>query len=206
MLSVTYTRDVLGRITSKTETSDGETHTYVYRYDLRGRLYEVEKDSVVVESYDYDANGNRVGGTYDDQDRLLAYDGKTYTYTANGELASCSDGTAYSYDVQGALLSVDLPDGRLIEYVIDGQGRRVGKKVDGVLQWGLLYRSQLQPVAMLDGSGAVLDRYVYGCCGRNVPEYLERGGTFVSDRDGPPWVGSACGECVDGRSDAADGL
>ena len=99
---------------------------------------------MVVESYDYDANGNRVGGTYDDQDRLLAYDGKTYTYTANGELASCSDGTAYSYDAQGALLSVDLPDGRLIEYIIDGQGRRVGKKVDGVLQWGLLYRSQLQ--------------------------------------------------------------
>jgi len=177
MLSVSYVRDALGRIASKTETTGGETHTYVYRYDLRGRLYEVELDGAVVESYGYDANGNRLGGTYDDQDRLLAYGSKTYAYTANGDLSSCSDGTQYTYDLQGALLSVELPDGRLIEYVIDGQGRRVGKKVDGVLQWGLLYRSSLQPVTLLDGSGNLMDRYVYGSS-RNVPEYLERSGSL----------------------------
>ena len=176
MLSTTYTRDALGRISSKTETVEGETHSFVYRYDLRGRLYQVERDGLVEEEYTYDANGNRDGGTYDDQDRLLAYGGKTYTYTANGELSSCSDGTQYSYDAQGALLSVDLPDGRLVEYLIDGQGRRVGKKVDGVLQWGLVYRSQLQPVARLDGSGVVVDRYVYGSSG-NVPDYVVRGGS-----------------------------
>ncbi|MDZ4064321.1 MAG: RHS repeat-associated core domain-containing protein, partial [Coriobacteriia bacterium] len=148
---------------------------FTYRYDLRGRLVEAKRDGVVVEAYAHDANGNRVRGTYDDQDRLLAYGTKTYSYTANGELASTSDGTQYTYDAHGALLSVELPDGRLIEYVIDGMGRRVGKKVDGVLQWGLLYRSALQPVAVLDGAGNVVDRYVYGSS-RNVPEYVERSG------------------------------
>jgi len=176
LLSVGYVRDALGRIVEKTETANGETQLYEYRYDLRGRLVEVKRDGVVVEAYAHDANGNRVGGTYDDQDRLLAYGTKTYSYTANGELASTSEGTQYTYDAQGALLSVELPDGRLIEYVIDGLGRRVGKKVDGVLQWGMLYRSALQPVAVLDGAGNVVDRYVYGSS-RNVPEYLERAGT-----------------------------
>ncbi len=101
-------------------------------------------------------------------------------YTANGELRSKTDSATgetanYQYDVRGNLLRVDLPDGRVIEYIVDGLGRRVGKKVNGVLVQGLLYRSQLQPVAELDGSGVVVGRFVYGE-GRNVPDYVVRGG------------------------------
>ena len=205
MLSTTYTRDALGRISSKTETVEGETHSFVYRYDLRGRLYQVERDGLVEEEYTYDANGNRDGGTYDDQDRLLAYGGKTYTYTANGELSSCSDGTQYSYDAQGALLSVDLPDGRLVEYLIDGQGRRVGKKVDGVLQWGL---GVPEPAAARGSVG-----WIRGCGGPLcVWVVSERPGLCgawwvgLSDHHGPSGVGAARRGCVDWRGCAADGL
>jgi YD repeat-containing protein len=50
-----------------------------------------------------------------------------------------SDTTTYVYDARGSLRSVTLPDTTLIEYVIDGQGRRVGKKVDAALVQGCLY-------------------------------------------------------------------
>ena len=51
-------------------------------YDARGRLEEVQTDSVVTTVYAYDANGNRLSattpadvtiGASDDQDRLTAY-------------------------------------------------------------------------------------------------------------------------------------
>lgn len=65
-----YSRDKLGRIVQKLETVSGVTHTYHYAY-LNGRLVRVDEDGVTVESYGYDANGNRLGGTLDAQDRQL---------------------------------------------------------------------------------------------------------------------------------------
>jgi RHS repeat-associated protein len=66
---------------------------------------------------------------------------------------------------------VTLPNGTAIDYVIDGQNRRVGKKVNGVMVEWLLYRNQLQPAAWLNGDGTVKARFVYG--GKpNVPEYM----------------------------------
>ncbi len=47
----------------------------------------------------------------------------------------------------GNLLAVTLPDGTRIDYVIDGRNRRIGKKVNGVLVQGFLYRDSLKPVA-----------------------------------------------------------
>ncbi|MBK7923488.1 MAG: hypothetical protein IPJ95_07615 [Gemmatimonadetes bacterium] len=57
---------------------------------------------------------------------------------------------------------------------MDGQGRRIGKKGNGVLVQGWLWQGQLAPVAELDGSGQVVSRFVYGTR-VNVPDYLERG-------------------------------
>jgi len=73
-----------------------------------------------------------------------------------------------------------------IEYLIDGQDRRVGKIVDGALQKGWLYRDQLNPVAQLDGSGTVTHRFVYGDKS-NVPAYMVKDGTtyrIISDHLG----------------------
>jgi RHS repeat-associated protein len=197
-----YTRDRLGRITRKVETVEGVTKTFEYAYDLAGRLEQVKTDGAVTATYTYDANGNRLSrvtpsatelGTYDAQDRLLSYGTNVYTYTENGELRTKRDTatgetTAYTYDELGNLISVSLPDGRLIEYVIDAANRRIGKKVNGALVQGFLYGDQLNPVAELDGSGSVLSRFVYGSR-PNVPDYMIRGGTtyrILSDHLGSP--------------------
>ena len=176
LYSVSYVRDSLGRIEQKTETIQGTTTVWGYSYDTAGRLWQVMKDGEVTLVYGYGANGNRLtkttsGGTetatYDDQDRLLSYGKWAYTYTTNGELrtktdTTIGDVTTYSYDGQGNLRRVSLPDGRLIEYVVDADYRRVGKRVNGILVRRWLYKDSLMPAAELDGAGTIVARYVDG--------------------------------------------
>ena len=54
------TYDAAGRIASRTETDGDTTTVYAYSYDAAGRVHEVHVDGALRESYDYDANGNRI--------------------------------------------------------------------------------------------------------------------------------------------------
>ena len=65
------------------------------------RLTGVQEDGASVSSYTYDTNSNRLtakspqagsAGTYDSQDRLRTYGDASFSYAANGELASQSVG------------------------------------------------------------------------------------------------------------------
>jgi len=202
VLDVQYTRDKLGQITQKVETIGGVTDSFVYTYDTAGRLTDVNKNGATAAHYTYDSNGNRlsatdqtgtVNGTYDAQDRLTQYGNLQLTYTANGELLTKNNSVlgqtaSYTYDVLGNLKSATLPGGVQIDYVVDGQNRRIGKKINGVLVQGFLYQNQLNPVAELDGTGAIESRFVYGTKA-NVPDYMVKAGVtyrIVSDYLGSP--------------------
>jgi RHS repeat-associated protein len=204
LLSMAYGRDDLGRIVTKTETLDGVTTTYGYSYDLAGRLTDVTHNAVLVAHYTYHPNGNRLGhatpttsvtGTYDAQDRLLSYGTVSYGHADSGELETKADSataetTSYGSDALGNLRTVVLPDGTLIEYLVDGENRRVGKRVGGVLVKGWLYRDALQPVAELDDAGNLVARFVYAA-GVNVPEIMVKGGAtyrIVTDHLGSPRI------------------
>lgn len=195
-----YTRDLLGRITQKIESLNGTTTQFDYAYNQAGRLVEVKQDNVSVASYSYDLNGNRttfkgpggmISATYDAQDRLVQSGSSTYSYAPNGELLSKTNAgqvTAYQYDTSGNLLGATLPGGTQIVYVVDGQNRRIGKKVNGTLVQGFLYQDSLRPIAELNGSNQVLSRFVYASHD-NVPEYLLKGGVtyrIFSDSLGSP--------------------
>ena len=194
-----YERDAAGRIIRKIETVERQSRTFLYLYDLAGRLSEVKSDAGAA-GYEYDANGNRVAhksrqgeikATYDAQDRLLTYGSATYRYTANGELAhksSGADAAVFDYDVLGNLRNANLGGGPKLEYLIDGANRRVGKKLDGKLVQGFLYADQLKPVAELDGGNNVIGTFVYGTK-VNVPEYVEKADgiyRIVTDHLGSP--------------------
>jgi RHS repeat-associated protein len=200
LLTIDYSRDAAGRIMSKTETI-GATARPVegYEYDRAGRLVRVTRGGTVVAEYDYDANSNRAAhrllgtsssATYDAQDRLLTYDDTAYTYSANGELRTSTTvgvTTTFDYDAMGNLRNVRTP-GREIEYVIDGQNRRIGKRVDGVLAQAWLYADQLRVVAELDGTGTVISRFVYGSRS-NAPDFMIKNGVtyrIVTDHLGSP--------------------
>jgi RHS repeat-associated protein len=77
---------------------------------------------------------------------------------------------------------VTLPDTTEITYIHDGANRRVGKVVDGALEYGLFYQDALKPIAELNASGALVSRFVYGSK-YNTPDY------FTSNKaDGSTWV------------------
>jgi RHS repeat-associated protein len=209
---ITYDRDKLGRITQKTETLGGATTVYSYTYDLAGRLTMVLTNGVTSATYAYDSNGNRlsytgltgaISGAYDAQDRLLQYGTTTYGYTASGELLTKTDGaqtTNYQYDALGSLITVTLPDSTQIVYLMDGQKRRVGKKVNGIMTQALLYDDSLRPIAELDGSNNMVSRFVYATH-VNVPDYLVKGSVsyrIIADHLGSPRlvVNAATGSIV----------
>lgn len=73
-------------------------------------------------------------------------------------------------------MAVTLTTGTRIDYLVDGAGRRIGKKVNGTLLQGFLYGAESSPVAKLDGQGNVVSRFVYGTRG-NMPAYMVEGGT-----------------------------
>jgi RHS repeat-associated protein len=122
--------------------------------------------------YNYDPNGNRIShwtpskvdsGSYDAQDRMLKYGSAQFCYSKNGELQKKivgTDTTRYVYDYFGNLLSVRLPNSDMIEYLIDGQNRRIGKKLNGNIVKRWIYSGQLLPVAELDSIGEVTAQYV----------------------------------------------
>jgi len=197
LATFTYVHDAAGRIRTMSEAMGGTPTVSVFNYDAAGQLDSVTRDGVVIAEYDYDGIGNRtahrfVGGadmaTYDG-DRLSTYGDSTFQYYRSGALRSRTTGgatTTYGYDAFRNLRSVASP-GRAIEYVIDGQHRRIGKKVNGVLVQGWLY-SDHKVVVELDGAGMVASRFVYGSR-RNVPDYMLKGGKtyrIVSDLIGSP--------------------
>jgi RHS repeat-associated protein len=196
--STQYTPDAEGRLHQVTETIGGTPNTFLYDYDANGQLRQVTENSTVIATYTYDANGNRktittpsgtVTAGYNAQDQLTQFGNNTYSYAADGSLAiktSGSQTTTYAYDLLGNLTRVTLPDGTRIDYVIDGAGHRIGKKVNGTLVQGFLYDARGSPVAELDGNNNLVSQFIYGTKA-NVADYMERGGrTFriVSDHLG----------------------
>jgi len=202
LLRFGYTYDKLGRIETKTEVIQGNTSQTVYVYDNANRLESVTIDGNS-ETFTYDANGNRAEGVYDEQDRLESWGSTTYGYNLNGDLESKTESgitTQYQYDALGSLLQVTLPGDITIDYMIDGLGRRVGKKVNNVMTQGFLYQDQLNPIAELGGNGDVVSRFVYANRS-NIPAYMIKGGQnyrIISNHLGSPRmvVNAQTGEVV----------
>lgn len=190
--------DGAGRIVHREERLGGENVAWDYRYDASGWLVGVDRDGVLWGSYAYDGNGARVSvsepgrilsAEVEAQDRLVRQGTCSFEYDADGHQSARICGVAVtrtSYDLLGNLLRLELPSGEIVEYMVDARNRRVGRKVNGRLVQGWLYDGQLRPVVELDGSGAVVSRFVYGSRA-NVPDYMERDGrhyTLLTDHLG----------------------
>jgi RHS repeat-associated protein len=173
------TRDNNGRILQKTETVGGITANYSYTYDPLGRLLTVTKDGALTEEYRYDVDGTRryemnvlrgISGrnfVYSDEDHLLASGDMKYEFDPDGFLTSKTDltnsanKTHYDYSFRGELLRVDLPDGRVVEYLHDPLGRRIAKKINGVIVEKYLWQVMTRLLAVYDGADNLLMRFDY---------------------------------------------
>ena len=190
--SWSLTRDNTGRITRRSEAVGGNFATYDYIYDANGRLLKVLKDNVPVEEYAYDENGARIfemntlrgiasrSYEYYDEDHLVKAGEWIYQYNADGFLTSKTnstnptDRTVYSYSSRGELLTVILPDGKRIYYVCDPLGRRIAKKVNGVVVEKYLWQGMTRLLAVYDGNNTLLMRFEY--TDERMPVAMRMGG------------------------------
>jgi RHS repeat-associated protein len=155
---------------------EGTNSNYAYTYDSMGRLLTLTRDGTLMEEYQYDSVGRRsyemnvqkgISGrtfTYSDEDHLITTGDVTYQYDADGFLTTKTHGSDiahYSYSSRGELLSVSLPDGTVIEYVNDPLGRRIAKRVNGVITEKYLWQGLTRLLAVYDGTNNLIMRFEY---------------------------------------------
>ena len=216
---VGFVRDSLGRITQKIESTQNGINRFNYAYDANGRLKRIARNDTTSSIYTYDANGNRLShttptkvdsGMYDTQDRMLGYGNAQYVYSSNGDLRAKitpnsgggADTTKYTYDAFGNLVNVQFADGATIEYMVDGQNRRVGKKENGVLTKRWLCSNDLRIVAELDSGNEIMSRFVYTTSdGVHGSRWRS-----LSAHQRSSWERASCSGCADWHCCAATGL
>ncbi len=186
--AITY--NSVGRIDSHSLTLAGATRSRAYEYDPLGQLRRSTLDLVEVELYAYDANGNRSStlagvATYDEQDRVLASDGVSYTFDDDGFLTARGSDT-FVYSAKGELLRATV-GGNTIDYSYDGFHRRTARTdAGGTTEY--LYGDPGHPFLVSASRRAgVLTRYYYDVGGALFA--FERGGGWyyvAADQVGTP--------------------
>jgi RHS repeat-associated protein len=146
----------------------GEVVAEAYAYDAAGRLVSATRgDRTWGYSWDTYDNLIQVSGhdpstvTVDRANRVTARDGVAWTYNADHALAERSDGLALKATPRGALEQVTLPDGRRIDYLLDGAERRVARLLDGAPTDYFTYYDELRPAAHYDADGRLATTFVY---------------------------------------------
>ncbi|MDP3261205.1 MAG: RHS repeat-associated core domain-containing protein [Thermodesulfovibrionales bacterium] len=163
------TRNLAGRITQRVENIDGATITWDYSYDNLGRLIEVKKNGTIVENYSYDGNGNRLSDnsrsySYSTEDHVITAGTDAYQFDVDGFLTqktTASGTTTYSYSSRGELLSVTKSDGTVVTYDHDALGRRIAKKINGIVVEKYLWQGMTRLLAMYDGNNNLIMRFNY---------------------------------------------
>ncbi len=182
----TRTFDKLSRIVSEQEDTGGGAVTYAYNYDADGRLITVTRNGSPWYAAAWDENNNRTsvtgpGGTraatFDNLDRITGDGASTFTWDAAGHLAGRTGPGAFTctHDGIGHLTGVTRGDGTVISYLLDGDGRRTVKLVNGVRTRAFLWSAFLRLRGELDAAGQPVSEFVYGLR-PHLPEYMIRGG------------------------------
>ena len=129
--------------------------TWTYTYDTSGRLASASQGGAPVTN-NHETKGNRITGNTDAQDRVLSQGGTTYTYDNHGNVTTRTvapqAAQTLTWNGQGGLLSVAQSGSSTVTYVIDPQGRRVGRKVGANVDREWLYDTQLRLVGEVIGT------------------------------------------------------
>jgi RHS repeat-associated protein len=179
--SFTYTYDAAGnRITM---TDEHGTHTYTY--DAKYQLTQAVHPNQPTETYGYDPVGNRLGGTYDAANRLLEDDNFIYSYDGGGNTTQKVDKTTgevvkYYWNAENQLVKLekyhaaaDHTPYSTVNYIYDGQGRRVAKNVDGAITKYVYDGEDI--LLETDENDNIIARYMHGPT-IDEPLILERNG------------------------------
>jgi len=179
---------------------------------VQAKVQPVVQARMLTETYLYGPAGERLASAhagagevryaYDKARRLVQAGAERFAYDDYGRLVgrlSAGGETRYAYDVAGNLTAVALPDGRVVEYLLDAAGRRIAKSVNGVMLEKYAWRgaATLEGTSRPDGSG--LCRFLYQQ-GSRMPACMECAGQRYSiafDHAGTPFaVANANGDLI----------
>ncbi|YCM43521.1 RHS repeat-associated core domain-containing protein [Verrucomicrobiaceae bacterium 227] len=191
---MTFTRDKVGRIATRTTPLESSTFTY----DTVGQLTAVDRTVGADEAYAYDIAGNPTGRTYGADNRLLtqgdftfAYDDEgnviTRTNTVNGEIRN------FEYDHRNQLTSVSNQASaiatpvEIAAYQYDYRGRVMSRTIAGQKTWLLLDRGGVF-AEFADGATEINKAYFYDLTDVNnrYAEWTRTGGIkwYLTDQLG----------------------
>ncbi|OLE52048.1 MAG: hypothetical protein AUG51_19830, partial [Acidobacteria bacterium 13_1_20CM_3_53_8] len=140
--SLTHTAGATTLISNQYQYNDASNITnwanasgnHAYNYDTVNRLTSATNNGQPGENYVYDSVGNRASShlsasyQYQPFNKLTNTASASYSYDANGNLLSKTDGTGtttYSWNEENQLKQVSLPNGLIINYKYDALGRRI---------------------------------------------------------------------------------
>ena len=139
-----FTFDSVGRIVGRIETLDGTVTELQYNYDDQDQLLSVVEDpngaATTVESYQYDADGNRTashrGAASYDGHLITNLEGTAITTDANGSITAIG-ALQLNYNARRELQSA-TSGATSISYTYDAIGRRVTAS-NGTDTWSYVY-------------------------------------------------------------------
>jgi RHS repeat-associated protein len=163
LTAFSYTYDDALNVATLTD-GDG-VHSFLY--DGANRVTQAVHPSASglgTEGFAYDRAGNRKDPanpslwTYDTNNRIVQGGAATYTFDADGSVATKSDGSTFSHDVESRLAG--YAGGSITaSYLYDSVGHRIRKTVNGTTTWFLWDGTSL--LAEYDASGNRTMRYGY---------------------------------------------
>ena len=179
-LGASYHYDPAGRLLDRIFTNGQRT---TFSYDADGRVTAMKEYAsggalIRSEKYCYDAVGNI-------EKKLLApgatcgspgSDFESYTYDNEYRLATAFPGYSFGYDSVGNMTVAVCPELEALRYEYDADNRlqRVMGYIDGETVYQFTYDENGNRIEKRDGSGALLESYVYDAKNRLVE--LDAGG------------------------------
>ncbi|MBK7893039.1 MAG: RHS repeat-associated core domain-containing protein [Bdellovibrionales bacterium] len=123
-------------------------------------------------------NGAITSATFDNDDRMLTQGDPDFPHrprrSPRKENIVTGQKITLTYDQRGQLTRAVLNGARTISYGIDGEGHRLTRTVDGVLQTGYLHDVSSRLIAEVEPSGQLRSHFVYASQGHS-PDYMIRG-------------------------------
>jgi RHS repeat-associated protein len=179
-----YTYDAAGNRLARTDKRTNVVSNFTY--DPLYEVTQVTQGASTVESYSFDAVGNRLSSlgvasySYNASSELTGQGSTSYGYDSNGNLITAGS-TTYSWDFENRLTQVMLPGGSQVNFKYDPMGRRIQKSSSsGTVNYVYDGANTLEEV---NASGALVTRYTQAPGVDQILAILNSGATNYYEAD-----------------------